>query len=122
MSCRQPNVDAGEIRRNAMKLAMPVGDNRHYTIDSIMPRHFLQTAASAGVSTSLVQGILDEIENDTDQAIDAAVNGLPPGFRNGSFPRLLKACAVVCACSPVRRRKMRKCVAVGGVDRAREYQ
>ena len=63
-----------------MKLAMAVGDNRHYVIDSIMPRHFLQTAANAGVSASLVQGILDEIENDTDRAIDAAVNDLPPGF------------------------------------------
>jgi serine/threonine-protein kinase HipA len=76
----QPNVDAGEIRHNRMKLAMAAGDNRHYTIDSIMPRHFLQTAASSGVPATLVQGILDEIENDTDRAIDAAVNGLPPGF------------------------------------------
>jgi serine/threonine-protein kinase HipA len=76
----QPNVDAGEIRQNAMKLAMAVGDNRHYTIGEIVPRHFLQTAASAGVPAALVQGVLDEIENDTDRAIDAAVNGLPPGF------------------------------------------
>jgi serine/threonine-protein kinase HipA len=76
----QPNVDAREIRHNAMKLAMAVGDRRHYTIDSIMPRHFLQTAPSSGVSASLVQGILDEIENDTDRAIDAAVSGLPSAF------------------------------------------
>jgi serine/threonine-protein kinase HipA len=76
----QPNVDAGEIRHNAMKLAMAVGDNRHYGINEIVPRHFLQTAASCGVPASLVQGILDEIENDADRAIDAAVNGLPPGF------------------------------------------
>jgi len=27
-----------------------------------------------------VQGILDEIENDTDRAFDAAVNDLPTGF------------------------------------------
>ena len=100
----QPNVDAGEIRHNRMKLAMAVGDNRHYVIDEIVPRHFLQTAARAGVPASLVQGILDEIENDTDRAIDAAVNGLPPGFRNGSFHRLLKACAGVCACSPMLQR------------------
>ncbi|HEY1895149.1 MAG TPA: hypothetical protein VGG62_02705 [Terracidiphilus sp.] len=42
-----------------MKLAMAVGDNRHYTIDSIMPQHFLQTAASCGVPASLVQAVLD---------------------------------------------------------------
>jgi serine/threonine-protein kinase HipA len=76
----QPNADAGEIRHNAMKLAMAVGDNRHYIIDSIVPRHFLQTAARCGVSVSLVQGILDQIENDTDRAIDTAVNDLSPGF------------------------------------------
>jgi serine/threonine-protein kinase HipA len=76
----QPNVDAGEIRHNAMKLAMAVGDSRHYTIDSIMPRHFLQTAARSGVPASLVQSILDEIENDADRAIESAVGGLPLGF------------------------------------------
>ena len=77
----QPNVDAGEIRHNRMKLAMAVGDRRHYVIDEIMPRHFLQMAANAGVPASLVQGILDEIENDTDRAIDAAVNDLPARFQ-----------------------------------------
>jgi serine/threonine-protein kinase HipA len=76
----QPNVDAGEIRHNRMKLAMAVGGSRHYTIDTIVPRHFLQTAASCGVPATLVQGILDEIENVTERVIDAAVNDLPPGF------------------------------------------
>jgi hypothetical protein len=38
----QPNVDAGEIQHNRMKLAMAVGDSRHYVMDEIMPRHFLQ--------------------------------------------------------------------------------
>lgn len=76
----QPNVDSGEIRHNRMKLAMAVGDSRHYVIDSILPRHFLQTATSSGVPTVLVQGLVDEIEKVTDQAIDAAVNDLPSGF------------------------------------------
>lgn len=76
----QPNVDAGQIRHNRMKLAMAVGDKRHYVIDSIMPRHFLQTAASGGVSATLVQGILDEITHDADRAIEAAVKDLPAGF------------------------------------------
>jgi serine/threonine-protein kinase HipA len=76
----QPNVDAGQIRHNRMKLAMAVGDKRHYVIDSIMPRHFLQTAASCGVPTALVQGILDEIERDADRAIEAALKDLPSGF------------------------------------------
>jgi serine/threonine-protein kinase HipA len=76
----QPNVDAGQIRHNAMKLAMAVGDNRHYVIDTIMPRHFLQMAASCGVPASLVQGILDELDSGADRAINAALTGLPPKF------------------------------------------
>jgi serine/threonine-protein kinase HipA len=61
MSAR-PNVDAGGSGHNRMKLAMAVGDNRHYVIDEITPRHFLQTAISAGVPASLIEGIFDEIE------------------------------------------------------------
>ena len=50
-------------------------------------RHRLNHAAAfpadggqCGVSASLVQGILDEIENETDRAIETAVDGLSPGF------------------------------------------
>jgi serine/threonine-protein kinase HipA len=76
----QPNVDAGQIRHSRMKLAMAVGDSRHYVIDSIMPRHFLQTAASSGVPVSPVQGILDELDSVADRATDTVLNGLPPTF------------------------------------------
>ena len=76
----QPNVDAGEIRHNRMKLAMAVGDKRHHVIDSIVPRHFLQTAENCGLPAALVQGILDEIQHDADRAIEEALEGLPAGF------------------------------------------
>ncbi len=76
----QPNVDAGQIRHNRMKLAMAVGDQHHYVIDSIMPRHFVHTAASCAVPAALVQGILDEIAHDADRAIEAVVKGLPAEF------------------------------------------
>ena len=61
MSCRRSPVAA-------------VAD-RHRQLHGVLP----QTAAKCGVSASLVQGVLDEIENDTDRAIDAAVSDLPPG-------------------------------------------
>jgi serine/threonine-protein kinase HipA len=64
-----------------MKLEMAVGDSRRYTIDSIMPRHFLQTAASCGLPASVIQSILDEIENNTERANDGAVSDLRPGFQ-----------------------------------------
>jgi serine/threonine-protein kinase HipA len=76
----QPNVDMGQIRHNKMKLAIAVGDKRHYVIDSIMPRHFLQTAAKYGVPAAPVREIIDEIANDADRAIDVALKDLPSGF------------------------------------------
>ncbi len=74
----QPNVDAGQIRLNRMKFAMAVGDNRHYVIDSIMPRHFLQTAAGAGVPPARVRRIFDELDAGAERAIDTALAELPP--------------------------------------------
>jgi hypothetical protein len=53
------------------------------------------------VSASLVQGILDEIETMANRAIDAAEDGLPLKFSDGSYHRPLKACAAVGVCSPM---------------------
>ena len=88
-----------------MPAAEAVGDSRHYTIDTIMPRHFLQTAAACGVSTALVQGIPDEIETIRIARSTPQWAVCPLAFRNGSFHRLLKACTGVCACSRMPRRE-----------------
>jgi serine/threonine-protein kinase HipA len=76
----QPNVDSGEIRRNQMKLAMSVGDNRHYVVDTVLPRHFLQTAARSGVGETLVRPIFEELTQQVPAALDAVLNSLPVQF------------------------------------------
>lgn len=76
----QPNVDAGQIRRNQMKLAMAVGDNRHYVVDRIAPRHFIQTAAKAGIGASTVHRLFEEIAQAAPGAIDHVLEKLPRGF------------------------------------------
>jgi serine/threonine-protein kinase HipA len=76
----QPSADAGEIRRNQMKLAMAVGDNRHYVIDGIAPRHFVQTAAKAGIAALAVQALLEDIAAGAIPAIEHVMKDLPPGF------------------------------------------
>ncbi len=78
----QPHVDSGQIQRKALKLAMSVGDRSHYLIDDIMPRHFLQTAARAGVGSDLVEAVLDELLTLVPGAIDRVVAELPPAFPN----------------------------------------
>lgn len=76
----QPNLDAGEISRNRMKLAMAAGGNRHYVVDSILPRHFVQTATACGVPEATIHEIFEEILGGAADAIDAAQAGLPGDF------------------------------------------
>jgi serine/threonine-protein kinase HipA len=76
----QPSLDARRIQRKHMKLAMSVGDNRHYRIDEILPRHFFQTGEKAGLSKSLIRTAIEDIATGMDAAIAALEAALPAGF------------------------------------------
>jgi len=76
----QPSVDDGHIRHNRMKLAMAVGTNRHYVVDGIVPRHFKQTAATAGITDASVQRIFDELRDSAPSAIERVMQALPADF------------------------------------------
>lgn len=76
----QPSLDAGRIDRRQMKLAMAVGDNRHYRIDEITPRHFLQTAARAGLPKQVAETALAQVVAAMPTALDAVQADLPAAF------------------------------------------
>lgn len=76
----QPNYAAGQIRRREFRLAMAVGVNRHYIIEGIMPRHFLQMAKVAGVPKVGVEEILDTLESSAESALERATQAMPNGF------------------------------------------
>jgi serine/threonine-protein kinase HipA len=76
----QPAFDAGQLRKNQMKCAMALGDNRHYRVYEIMPRHFVETAAKNGVPSAFVQSIFDELVGSADPVINQVMNALPAGF------------------------------------------
>jgi serine/threonine-protein kinase HipA len=76
----QPQADAGQIRRRAMKLAMAVGDQRHYRIDEITPRHFVQTAERCRLPKGLAESILAELAPDASRALAEVEARLPPDF------------------------------------------
>lgn len=76
----QPSLDAGQIQQKKFKLAMSVGKNRHYLVDNIMPRHFLQTAELAGVGMPLMRTLFEEIADTAVGLIDSVMASLPPGF------------------------------------------
>ncbi len=76
----QPSADDGQIRRNRMKLAMAVGTNRHYVVDGIVPRHFEQTAAAAGIPAANLKAIFDELRDAAPSALDQVMQSLPADF------------------------------------------
>jgi serine/threonine-protein kinase HipA len=76
----QPSLDAYQIHKKQMKLAMFVGDKRHYTIEYIQGRHFVQTAERAGLPGALAYEALGEVARDAEAAIKAVESQLPSGF------------------------------------------
>lgn len=63
-----------------LKLAMFVGDNRHYRLDKIQGRHFIQTTERAGLPASLASEVLAEVAQTADASMTALEEQLPRGF------------------------------------------
>jgi serine/threonine-protein kinase HipA len=76
----QPLFARGQLRRNQMRLAMAVGDSRHYRLHEIAPRHFVQTASSAGMPKATVDAVLGELAEALPKAIDNVCASLPADF------------------------------------------
>ena len=76
----QPSLDARQIERKQMKLAMAVGNNNHYRIDEVQIRHFFQTGEAAGLSPSLVRGAVEDIAVHMENALASLEAELPTDF------------------------------------------
>lgn len=92
----QPSIDAGQLQRQKVKLAMSVGTKRHYLVDEIVPRHFGQIAAQSGLGADAARQLFDEIAGDFEAAWGAVQHDLPGNFpedlmislKNGMASRL----------------------------------
>ena len=76
----QPSLDARQIERKQMKLAMLAGTGRHYRMDEIQGRHFVQTVEQAGLPGALATGVLEDVVKSVDSAVESVVKQLPKGF------------------------------------------
>jgi serine/threonine-protein kinase HipA len=76
----QPNVDARQIQHHKMKLAMAVGNKRHYVINSVAPRHFIQTGEAAGIPAGVTVSLLQELLTQMPDALDRVEKQMPSGF------------------------------------------
>lgn len=84
----QPALDAGQIDRRQMRMAMAVGRNRYYRFDKIMGRHFVQTAALGGFSEARGRQIVTEIADTALDALDTAATALPSNFPSNFIEHL----------------------------------
>lgn len=76
----QPSLVTRQIERKQMKLAMFVGESRHYRLDEIKGRHFVQTTERAGLPGSLAKEVLEDVAQAAATAIPTVENQLPRGF------------------------------------------
>ena len=76
----QPSLAAGQIQRKKFKLAMSVGKSKHYDIATILPRHFVQTAALAGVGMPTMRNIFDDLGAHAVRQSEKVAGALPAGF------------------------------------------
>ncbi len=76
----QMALNARQIERKQMKTAMSFGDNRHYRLDRINGRHFMQTAMRAGFSRKRASMIIEEVADRAPEALEAAAAPLPGNF------------------------------------------
>ncbi|MDT3777688.1 type II toxin-antitoxin system HipA family toxin [Nitrospira sp. MA-1] len=76
----QPSLDAHQIERKQMKLAMSVGTSCHYRIDEILWRHFIQTGEAAGLPKNLVREAIEEMADTAPKAIETIESELPVEF------------------------------------------
>lgn len=94
----QPSLTSHQIVQKQMKLAMFVGKQRHYALEYIQGRHFVQTAERAGLPGTIAIEALEEVASIAQQALEVVEKQLPKKFpeiihrsvRDGFLSRLKK--------------------------------
>ena len=76
----QPSLDTKQIHKKQMKMAMFVGDKRHYVMEYIERRHFVQTVVRAGMPKFIANNAFEEIEATLKVALTTIATALPSGF------------------------------------------
>ncbi len=76
----EPSLAAHQLRHNQMKLAMAVGNNRHYVVKSVVPRHFIESAVKGGMGRGSAIEVIDELHENAPAALDRTLGALPAGF------------------------------------------
>lgn len=83
-------TSAGKLSPKKVKMAMAVdGKNRHYLWDSILPRHWQETARKIGLS-SAVETSIQELIDATPRVINTVAALIPKGFPDAVATSILE--------------------------------
>ena len=76
----QPAVDSDQIAQNRFPLAMSAGTNRHYRLNEVTGRHFVQSGKSAGLGKGLMRAAINELMDRARDAPTVAREAMPVDF------------------------------------------
>ncbi len=76
----ESSLKARQIERKQMRLSLSVGTNRHYKLDEITKRHFVQTGEAAGLPKKLINNAIKLVASDIENALDRVESELPDNF------------------------------------------
>ena len=75
-----PAIAMGQLSYGQAKLAMAVGDHRHYRLDEIVLRHWQQTAKRCDVNSNAANDLFEDITDSVDRAVEQTANQIPEKF------------------------------------------
>ncbi|RVT90312.1 type II toxin-antitoxin system HipA family toxin [Sphingomonas crocodyli] len=76
----QMAADRDQLTRKNFRLAMAAGDSRHYRLDEVMGRHFVQTARKTRMGPTPIGKVVIDIRAKADIASDIALKAMPADF------------------------------------------
>ena len=76
----QPSFDTRHIEMKQFRLAMSVGRARHYKVNEILGRHFVQTGESSRLSKSVIHTIFQDIVESIPYVFERVEKLLPDDF------------------------------------------
>jgi serine/threonine-protein kinase HipA len=70
-------LDKKQIQHNKVKMAMAVGNTRHYVLKTIAPRHFIETAKACGLPEKAIRQMMEELADTALEKIIDTLGAMP---------------------------------------------
>ena len=76
----QGAADRGQVGEKSFRLAMSSGTRRHYRIEEVLGRHFVQTGKAAGIGPTIIDKVITGVREKAATAADIARAAMPDDF------------------------------------------